>query len=182
MTVSAAGQRISTDLRISTDIAIIGAGFADITGTDGISIASAWRDGIEAYLGLTVAGFPNLFVLLGPNSGLGHNSLIFMIESQVHYVLKCLDLIDERGAIAVSGKAQRDFNARLKGAVWSAGGCVSWYLDSAGVNRALWPGSTVRYWWKTRRPTIGHFETAVASRANGSAVNGQIRDTQDQRV
>jgi cation diffusion facilitator CzcD-associated flavoprotein CzcO len=140
---------------------------ADITGSGGVAITDVWRDGAEAYLGLGVAGFPNLFVLLGPNSGLGHNSMIFMIESQVHYLLKCLDMIDERGALAVSGQAQREFNAdvqrRLKTAVWSAGGCVSWYLDPAGVNRAIWPGSTVRYWRKTRRPKPAHFEPAAAA-------------------
>lgn len=168
------------------DVIIYGTGFhvidafdhADITGAGGTRITDAWRDGAEAYLGLTVAGFPNLFVLLGPNTGLGHNSMIFMIESQVHYVLKCLDLIDKRGAIAVTHQAQREFNTdlqrRLQGAVWSAGGCVSWYLDSAGVNRAIWPGSTVRYWRKTRRPTVSHFEPAVASIASiASVTNGR---------
>jgi cation diffusion facilitator CzcD-associated flavoprotein CzcO len=140
---------------------------ADITGAGGAAIAEVWRDGAEAYMGLGVAGFPNLFVLLGPNSGLGHNSMIFMIESQVHYVLKCLELIDKRGTITVTSQAQRAFNAdlqrRLKTAVWSAGGCVSWYLDPAGVNRAIWPGSTVRYWRKTRRPRTRDFEPAAAA-------------------
>jgi cation diffusion facilitator CzcD-associated flavoprotein CzcO len=158
------------------DVIVYGTGFhvtdafcrADITGADGRSISNVWRDGAEAYLGLAVAGFPNLFVLLGPNSVLGHNSMIFMIESQVHYVLKCLDLIDRQGPVAVSDQAQREFNMdlqrRLGKSVWSVGGCLSWYLDSAGVNRALWPGSTVRYWRKTRRPAASHFESAVASR------------------
>jgi len=169
------------------DVIVYGTGFhvtdafdhADITGARGLRITDAWREGAEAYLGLTVAGFPNLFVLLGPNSGLGHNSMIFMIESQVHYVLKCLDLIDKRGAIAVTEQAQRDFNAdlqrRLKRAVWSAGGCKSWYLDSAGVNRAIWPGSTVRYWRMTRRVAAGHFEPVIAARASGRAASESVR-------
>jgi len=167
------------------DVLVYGTGFhvtdafdhADIKGAGGQSITDAWRDGVEAYLGLTVAGFPNLFVLLGPNTGLGHNSMIFMIESQVRYVLKCLDLIDRRGPLTVSDQAQREFNAdlqrRLSGSVWSVGGCVSWYLDSAGVNRALWPGSTVRYWRKTRRPAASHFESAVAPQSDGQRENGQ---------
>lgn len=156
------------------DVIVYGTGFhvtdafahADITGAGGVSIAEQWRDGAQAYLGLTVAGFPNLFLMLGPNSGLGHNSMIFMIESQVRYVLRCLDLIDEHGAVTVTDRAQQQFNAdlqrRLKTAVWSVGGCVSWYLDKTGVNRAIWPGSTVRYWWSTRRPVAAHF-TAVSS-------------------
>ncbi|HEX9034074.1 MAG TPA: NAD(P)/FAD-dependent oxidoreductase [Streptosporangiaceae bacterium] len=152
---------------------------ADITGANGRTITDAWRDGVEAYLGLAVAGFPNFFVLLGPNSGLGHNSMIFMIESQVHYVLKCLDLIDKKGTVAVSDQAQRRFNAslqqRLTGSVWTAGGCTSWYLDSAGVNRALWPGSTVAYWWRTRRLDGGDFEPARVMASGAAAADGPGR-------
>ena len=166
------------------DVIVYGTGFhvtdafehADITGANGRKIAELWRDGPEAYLGLAVAGFPNLFVLLGPNSGLGHNSMIFMIESQVHYVLKCLDLMDRKGALAVGEEAQRRFNAdlqrRLAGSVWTSGGCRSWYLDKSGVNRALWPGSTVSYWWRTRRLSAGDFEPAVASGADGAPTEG----------
>jgi cation diffusion facilitator CzcD-associated flavoprotein CzcO len=153
------------------DVIIYGTGFhvtdafehADITGAHGRSLPAYWRHGPEAYLGLTVAGFPNFFLLLGPNSGLGHNSMIFMIESQVRYVIRCLDLIDQRGPVAVADEAQQRFNAslqrRLAGSVWTAGGCTSWYLDSAGVNRALWPGSTVGYWWRTKRLARRDFET-----------------------
>ena len=153
------------------DVIVYGTGFhvtdafsrADITGANGRSIARLWQQGPEAYLGLTVAGFPNFFLLLGPNSGLGHNSMIFMIESQVRYVIRCLDLIDRRGPVAVGDRAQARFNKRLQrrlaGTVWTAGGCTSWYLDSSGVNRALWPGSTVGYWWRTRQPAAGDFET-----------------------
>lgn len=183
--ITSSGVVTADGAEYPADVIVYGTGFhvtdafdhADISGADGISIQDSWRDGVEAYLGLTVAGFPNLFILLGPNSGLGHNSMIFMIESQVHYVIKCLDLIDKRGAVAVTGQAQRQFNTslqrRFKGSVWSAGGCVSWYLDSAGVNRALWPGSTVRYWWQTRRLAARHFEPAAASRANGRPPDGQ---------
>ena len=170
------------------DVIIYGTGFhvtdafehADITGANGRKIAEIWRDGPEAYLGLAVAGFPNLFVLLGPNSGLGHNSMIFMIESQVRYVLKCLDLIDRKGALTVGDQAQRQFNAdlqrRFTGTVWTSGGCRSWYLDKSGINRALWPGSTVSYWWRTRRLSAGDFEPAVASRASGAPTAGAAAD------
>ena len=151
--------------RRQVDALIFGTGFhvadafdnANITGADGLKIQDAWSDGIEAYLGMTVAGFPNLFLLLGPNSGLGHNSMVFMIEAQARYVRQCLQLLEDRGAsrIEVRPAVQRDFNrgiqGRLRTAVWGAGGCTSWYLDDRGVNRAAWPGSTVSYWLRTRR-------------------------------
>jgi len=184
--ITAAGVTTADGAEHRADVIVYGTGFhvtdafdhADITGAHGRSIAKAWRDGAEAYLGLAVAGFPNLFVLLGPNSGLGHNSMIFMIESQVHYVLKCLDLIDEKGPLTVTETAQRKFNAdlqrRLAGSVWTAGGCVSWYLDKAGVNRALWPGSTVGYWRRTRRPAASDFEPADHSATS--------RDSRAERV
>ncbi|MEV0382100.1 NAD(P)/FAD-dependent oxidoreductase [Nonomuraea sp. NPDC050643] len=128
-----------------------------IVGRDGLKIQDAWQDGIEAYYGITTSGFPNLFFLLGPNTGLGHNSVVFMIESQVRYVVECLRLLSRTQARAVDVKpgAQRAFNerlhARLDPLVWNEGGCSSWYLDEHGVNRTIWPGFTFEYWARTRR-------------------------------
>ncbi|MGI5327209.1 flavin-containing monooxygenase [Actinomadura nitritigenes] len=147
------------------DAIIFGTGFhvtdafenARITGRNGLKIQDAWKDGIEAHLGVAVKGFPNLFLLLGPNSGLGHNSMIFIIEAQVRYVLQCLAMLDAAGGARISVKpsVQDRFNAWVQrtseGAVWVAGGCDSWYLDRDGVNRAAWPASTVNYWLRTRR-------------------------------
>jgi hypothetical protein len=110
-----------------------------------------------------VAGFPNLFLLLGPNTALGHTSVVFMIESQVQHVLSCLRLVarDKADAIEVSESAQRRYNdalqRRLRRAVWSEGGCRSWYLDDQGVNRTLWPGFTFEYWARTRRARPGDY-------------------------
>ena len=146
------------------DVIIYGTGFKvtdalaeqHIIGRDGQKIQEAWADGIEAHHGITIAGFPNLFMLLGPNTGLGHNSVVFMIESQVQHVLSCLRLLTEEkaGSIEVRPSAQRKFNdrmqRRLSKAVWSEGGCKSWYLDEHGVNRTLWPGFTFEYWARTR--------------------------------
>ncbi|MFC6887260.1 MULTISPECIES: flavin-containing monooxygenase [Actinomadura] len=154
------------------DAIIFGTGFhvtdafedARIVGRGGLKIQDAWRDGIEAHLGVTVKGFPNLFLLLGPNSGLGHNSMIFIIEAQVRYVLQCLAMLDERGGarISVRPTAQDRFNEwvqrKSEGAVWVAGGCTSWYLDRNGVNRAAWPASTVNYWLRTRRLDPADFQ------------------------
>jgi cation diffusion facilitator CzcD-associated flavoprotein CzcO len=147
------------------DVIIYGTGFRaieavaelDVAGRDGVKLQDVWRDGIEAYHGITVPGFPNFFMLLGPNTGLGHNSVIFMIESQVQHVLSCLRLLARQGGemIEVKPSALRRFNAgiqrRLSRAVWSEGGCTSWYLDAGGVNRALWPGFSFEYWARTRR-------------------------------
>ncbi|MBW8487602.1 flavin-containing monooxygenase [Actinomadura parmotrematis] len=163
------------------DAIIFGTGFhvtdafehARIVGRNGLRIQDAWKDGIEAHLGVTVAGFPNLFLLLGPNSGLGHNSMIFMIEAQVRYVLRCLELLRAGGGsrIAVRAGAQDRFNRwvrrRSEGAVWVSGGCTSWYLDGNGVNRAAWPASTVNYWLRTRRLDPADFEVARLPAATG---------------
>ena len=147
------------------DVIIYGTGFKtvealaelSVAGRDGVKLQDVWRGGVEAHHGVTVAGFPNFFLLLGPNTGLGHNSVIFMIESQVQHVLSCLRLLARQGGntIEVRAPAQRRFNhgiqRRLGRAVWSQGGCTSWYLDAQGVNRALWPGFSFEYWARTRR-------------------------------
>lgn len=147
------------------DAIIYGTGFhvtdafdeAHIMGRNGLKIQDAWRDGIEAYLGVAVSGFPNLFLLLGPHSGLGHNSMIFIIEAQTRYILDCLRLMSRAKArrIEVRADVQRAFNRwvqdKSRDAVWLTGGCKSWYLDANGTNRAAWPASTVAYWWRTRR-------------------------------
>ena len=126
----------------------------NVTGRDGRKLTP---ENPEAYRGVTVAGFPNFFMLLGPNTGLGHTSVVFMIESQIQHVLSCLRILarDRADTIEVSESALRRYNAalqrRLRRAVWSEGGCDSWYLDSEGVNRTLWPGFTFEYWARTRR-------------------------------
>lgn len=135
-----------------------------LTGRGGAKIQDAWRDGMEAYLGVTVAGFPNMFLLLGPNTGLGHNSMIFMIEAQIRYVLQCLRLLEREGAshLDVRPGVQERFNARVQEkmakTVWVTGGCDSWYLDSSGKNSTLWPGSTLTYWLRTKRLNPADYE------------------------
>ncbi|GAA0516015.1 4-hydroxyacetophenone monooxygenase [Saccharopolyspora subtropica] len=147
-------------------------GFAhlDITGRDGRKLQDAWRNGMEAYLGIVVSGFPNLFFLLGPNTGLGHNSVVFMIESQINYVLSCLKPIC-RGDIAqvdvrqpVQDAYNAEIQAKLTHAVWSVGGCRSWYLDENGVNRTIWPGFTWKYWLRTRKANPADFEITAGRR------------------
>ncbi|MEO7001289.1 MAG: NAD(P)/FAD-dependent oxidoreductase [Ktedonobacterales bacterium] len=127
-----------------------------IYGRTGQALAEAWRDGPQAYLGITVAGFPNLFLLVGPNTGLGHNSMVFMIESQVAYTLDALRQMERRKArvVEVEEQAQAAFVAeaqrRMQTTVWSSG-CSSWYLDASGHNTTIWPGFTWEYRLRTRR-------------------------------
>lgn len=122
------------------------------------------RGGLSAYLGITLKKLPNLFMLLGPNTALGHNSIIFMIESQIKYIIKCLDKMDEKkaGVLEVKTAPQDAFNERVQKAlqktVWNDGGCKSWYLDDEGKNNTIWPGFTWRYWMKTRTPNFTHFD------------------------
>jgi cation diffusion facilitator CzcD-associated flavoprotein CzcO len=153
------------------DVIIYGTGFKviesvnalNVTGRDGRELK---QEGIEAYHGITVAGFPNFFMLLGPNTGLGHTSVVFMIESQIQHIMSCLRILarDQADTIEVSQDALRRYNAglqkRLLRAVWSAGGCRSWYLDDDGINRALWPGFSFEYWARTRRARRGDYAVA----------------------
>jgi cation diffusion facilitator CzcD-associated flavoprotein CzcO len=154
------------------DAIILGTGFkvADgmsrvaVTGRDGVKLADAWRDGAEAFLGTTIAGFPNLFMIVGPNTGLGHSSMVYMIESQVNYLVDALRVLDEHGATALDTRRDRQqaFNTaiqdRLDGSVWSQGGCASWYLDEHGRNRTLWPDYTFRFRNRTRKVDVANHE------------------------
>jgi cation diffusion facilitator CzcD-associated flavoprotein CzcO len=126
-----------------------------IFGRNGTEIDEVWRNGMNAYLGTSVAGFPNMFFIIGPNTGLGHNSMIFMMEAQYRYILGALDYLRASGArsIDVQSAVQSSFNAtlqrRLAGTVW-ASGCSSWYLDARGKNTSLWPGFTFAFKSLTR--------------------------------
>ncbi len=148
------------------DVLIYGTGFqatvllhgARIVGRGGVTFADAWRKNRTAFLGVTAHGFPNLFLLLGPNTGLGHNSVVLMIEAQIRYVMSCLEWMRRRGrrVMEVRADAQAQFSGflrrRLSGAVWQAGGCRSWYQDpETGENPTIWPASVVTYRWKTRQ-------------------------------
>jgi cation diffusion facilitator CzcD-associated flavoprotein CzcO len=131
--------------------------YVQIKGQRGEDLVDRWnREGIGAHRGITVADVPNLFFLLGPNTGLGHNSVVFMIESQIHYVADAIAQCDKRGAqaLAPTREAQDRFNdelqEKLSGSVWNSGGCSSWYLDEHGKNTVLWGGYTWQYWMATR--------------------------------
>ena len=124
-------------------------------GEHGVELKQAWKDGAESYYGISHKGFPNLFQLLGPNTVLAHNSVIFMIESQFDYILQMMDLVtqSQSNAIVVKDQVQDQFNQdvqdMLNNTVWQSG-CVSWYQQDGGKNFALWPTYTWKYWLKTK--------------------------------
>ncbi|HEX3783645.1 MAG TPA: NAD(P)/FAD-dependent oxidoreductase [Pseudonocardiaceae bacterium] len=140
-----------------------------VIGRDGRNLAKEWAtEGMRTHYGITVAGFPNLFFLLGPNTGLGHNSVVFMIESQIRYVVDAIQLVDANRAKAIDVRADvqqrfnEDIQRQLVRGVWTQGGCTSWYLDAKGVNRTIWPGFTWRYWLDTRKVRPADFELTVS--------------------
>jgi cation diffusion facilitator CzcD-associated flavoprotein CzcO len=147
------------------DILVYATGFAvseylhglHIIGRDGRSLSDEWEHKPEAYLGTLTSGFPNLFFMTGPNTGLGTNSVVVMIEAQVALITSCLQALAARGArsIEVRADVQRRYNEdvqrRLSRTVWNSGGCRSWYLDDSGHNYTLWPGTTSEFRARTQQ-------------------------------
>ncbi|GAA2134978.1 NAD(P)/FAD-dependent oxidoreductase [Kitasatospora kazusensis] len=135
-----------------------------VFGIDGRSLAQEWKGGMEALRGSTVHGFPNLFFVIGPNTGLGNNSMILMIESQLNYLVDALTTLSAIGATAIqpTARAQRRWNLelqhRMSRTVWTTGGCKSWYLEADGKNTVLWPGSTTSFRRATRRVDLAEYE------------------------
>jgi cation diffusion facilitator CzcD-associated flavoprotein CzcO len=142
-------------------------------GADGQSLAQSWNDDMRALRGTTIAGFPNLCMVIGPNTGLGHNSMIYMIESQLNYILDYLATLDRTGAAALDttpGAQQAwcdDIERRMASTVWTTGGCVSWYLNAAGRNPTLWPGSTIGFRRATRQLDPAEYELIPQRRGTG---------------
>jgi cation diffusion facilitator CzcD-associated flavoprotein CzcO len=147
------------------DVLIYGTGFratepligCRVVGKGGVEIHDAWQKRMSAYLGVTVSGFPNFFMLLGPNTGLGHNSVVLMIEAQVRYTMNCLKLMKRKKQriLEVRSEIQKSFveeiYRRMAATVWQSGGCKSWYQDqTTGEITTLWPGSVVSYLRRTR--------------------------------
>ncbi|WP_203336197.1 flavin-containing monooxygenase [Nocardioides limicola] len=140
------------------DVLIVATGFHTtdqpiahhIRGRDGRSLAEHWSEtGMASYKGTCIAGFPNLFQLVGPNTGLGHSSMVFVIESQLAYIIDAVRTQRQAGWPAVEPRPEvqdawnADLQRRMQSTVWSAGGCASWYLDDHGRNTTLWPRTTI---------------------------------------
>lgn len=159
------------------DTIIYGTGFVTtdflapmhVTGRDGIRLEDAWREGAEAYFGVAVSGFPNFFLLYGPNTNLGHNSILYMIETQVRYVMSCLARMRAKDLawMDVKPDAMAAYNRELQRAlgrtVWAAG-CSNWYKTAGGKITNNWAASTLGYRWRMRRPRFAAYETSPARR------------------
>jgi cation diffusion facilitator CzcD-associated flavoprotein CzcO len=168
------GVRTSDGRERQVDAIIYGTGFrvseylssSRIVGRGGVELNEVWRSNMRNYLGITVAGFPNLFLLMGPNTGLGHNSMIFMIEAQARYARMAIEALrDHRLAFLdvrpeVEQRFRDELAGKMKRTVWTTG-CRSWYQTADG-EVFLWPGTTFDYWWRTRRVELGDFEQRAA--------------------
>lgn len=147
---------VATDGTVhEADVIVLGTGFHPmeipvarcITGRGGRTLTDVWGATPSAHRGTTVHGFPNLFFLLGPNTALGHNSVVLMMEAQMAYVIEALREMERQGAssLDVRAAAQESYNADLQRTlattVWSSGGCTAWYTNAEGHNFVIWPGS-----------------------------------------
>ena len=145
---------------------------------DGISLAQRWsaKPAQTAFRGTTTAGFPNLFVLTGPNTGLGHTSQVFMIEAQIRYAVSALRHARrhriERIEVRPEPQAayDREVQRKMRPTVWMTGGCKSWYLDADGRNVSLWPDFTWVYAWQTRRFDPSNYDLARSPRGVSDAL------------
>jgi cation diffusion facilitator CzcD-associated flavoprotein CzcO len=158
------------------DVIVYGTGFKstqfvapmEVTGTAGASLRERWAEGAEAYCGTTVAGFPNMFILYGPNTNLGHNSIIFMVEQQVAHMMRLVETLFERRlrSIGVRSAAMASYNealqAELESSVWKAG-CRNWYMTERGKITNNWPRSTIAWRKRTRALDLGDFELLPAA-------------------
>jgi cation diffusion facilitator CzcD-associated flavoprotein CzcO len=175
-------ERVTTDAIVTSDGAareldtiIFGTGFhvtdnpmaEMVRGREGRTLAEAWDGSPQAYLGITVPGFPNGFLIVGPNTGLGNNSIVFMIEAQVRYVIGALKAMTEHNLSTIEVRPevhqafQEEVQARMPGSVWTDGGCRSWYLDRYGRNSTLWPDFTWRYALRTRRFDLDNYRARL---------------------
>jgi cation diffusion facilitator CzcD-associated flavoprotein CzcO len=136
----------------------------EIVGAEGVPLERRWRQGAEAYYGMAVPGYPNFFVMYGPNTNLGHNSIVFMIECQANYIRRCLMLLLNGGIaeLEVKAEAMARFEAGvqkdLEHTVWTAA-CRNWYKTASGRIVTNWSGFTAQYWWRTLRPRFADFRT-----------------------
>lgn len=168
--VTPAGVRTADGAEHACDLLIYGTGFVttdfvapvEIVGAGGQNLSAAWKNGAEAYLGVTVAGFPNLFMLYGPNTNLGHNSIIVMIESQVGYLVEAMKELKRRGArsLTVKDEAYRRFNIELQSdltkTAW-AGSCSSWYKTASGKITNNWSNDTATYIRLMKQPALADY-------------------------
>lgn len=181
------GLRTHDGVERPVDAIVCGTGFTvsdylkrlHVVGRGGRTLAATMREDGASHLGITVSGFPNLFFLMGPNTGLGHNSMIFMIEAQARYAVQAIERLrsDRLRFLDVRAPVQEAEHARVRAAlgrsVWESG-CRSWYAQN-GVNDTIWPSYTFQYWWKTRRFALDDHEVAARQAAEPGAGEAAAR-------
>jgi cation diffusion facilitator CzcD-associated flavoprotein CzcO len=169
--IGAGGVITSDGVTRPADVIVYGTGFAtldflapmEVTGRGGRSLRQQWHDGAEAYLGISVADFPNFFMLYGPNTNLGGNSIIYMLEGQIGYVLAALQALEREDLdwLDVRPEVQHEFNAWVTKAsrtsVWESG-CHSWYTTATGRNTNNWPDHTFLYRYRVRRFDLAKYQ------------------------
>lgn len=170
---SVSGNTITTNTgqHIQADALVFATGFQaadypagfEVEGRKGKKLSVEWKDGPEAYYGSAITGFPNFFFIIGPNTGLGHNSMIIIIEAQVNFVLDAIQKMRRTNTkfIDVKPEVQKAYNdriqERIKGTVWATG-CKSWYIAKNGRNTTVWPGLTFTFYLLTKRIKNSAFE------------------------
>ncbi len=146
-----------------------------VRGCDGVLLSEVWQGSPRAYLGTSMPGFPNFFMLLGPNTGLGHSSMVYMIESQVEHVRDAIAAMDGAGAAAIEVRGEahdafnRDVDSQMRGTVWDVGGCSSFYIDATGRNATLWPDWTWRFRRRARRFNAAAYQLTAPTPATAVA-------------
>ncbi|MCB1180367.1 MAG: NAD(P)/FAD-dependent oxidoreductase [Leptospiraceae bacterium] len=169
--INETGILLNNGTHIEADIIITATGFKaaddvvpfDVIGKNGVSLEKEWEEGAQAFLGTTIKGFPNLFMIVGPNTGLGHNSMVYMIEAQTNYSIKALRFIKKNkiSSLEVKPEIQKKYNdslqEKLEKSIWNTGGCASWYLNKNGRNTTLWPGFTFEFKKLTEKFNINDY-------------------------
>jgi cation diffusion facilitator CzcD-associated flavoprotein CzcO/acetyl esterase/lipase len=173
------------------DVIVLSTGFEtqeflapmELRGLGGVDLNEAWRDGANAYLGMTVAGFPNLFIMYGPNTNLGSGSIIYQLESQMNYIVDAVRSLSRKGGwLSVRPEVQlafdREMQDRLSTSVWQTG-CHNWYVDENGRNTNNWPGFTLEYRRRTRRLDLADYEVngTVASISTSAPLGREATPT-----
>ncbi|WP_019808279.1 flavin-containing monooxygenase [Saccharomonospora halophila] len=188
--VTATGVTTRGGVHHEADVLIYGTGFAatdmlgpmTVRGLGGRTLAQAWSGGARAHLGITVPGFPNMFLMYGPNTNLGGGSVIHMLESQARYLADAVRTLTRRPGVALDVRPEverrwdDEIQGRLRGSVWTR--CESWYRDEHGRVVTNWPGRTGEYRRRTRRVALSDFRLLDASRGGtGTAPDPDADDT-----
>lgn len=166
--------------RIEVDVIVYATGYDatdgvisyPVVGRGGRSVADFWHEFPRAYLGTAMPGFPNLFIVTGPNTGIGHTSALFIIESQMSYIMRCIREVRERDAATVEVRPEAEaaytdmIHREMKRTVWQSGGCKSWYMSKSGHVIAMFPGFSFTFRRLTQHFKPGdHRFTGVPDRA-----------------